>query len=169
MSDPPVSDYSFRAPEIATLWRYIASTIDRFVALARELDPEALWWRPPVPGTNSIGALLRHTMGNAAENLVEVLRGLPVSRDRDSEFVNHDRSAVELAAGWFVLRKRLIASPTELPPETVRQIRHHPRRGSVSGLDVLIIVARHAAEHFGQAELTRDWRKATTAASGSGP
>ncbi|MBN1310607.1 MAG: hypothetical protein JXB30_04240 [Anaerolineae bacterium] len=32
----------------------------------------------------------------------------------------------------------------------------HPRRGQMAGRAELIIVARHAAEHMGQAELTRD-------------
>jgi hypothetical protein len=34
--------------------------------------------------------------------------------------------------------------------------RQHPRRGQISGRDVLIVVARHCAEHMGQAFLTRD-------------
>jgi hypothetical protein len=36
----------------------------------------------------------------------------------------------------------------------------HPRRGAISGREILIVVARHAAEHLGQAELTRDLWKA---------
>ncbi len=36
----------------------------------------------------------------------------------------------------------------------------HPRRGALTGRDVLIVVARHAVEHLGQAELTRDLARA---------
>jgi hypothetical protein len=32
----------------------------------------------------------------------------------------------------------------------------HPRRGRLSGFEVLVIALRHAAEHMGQAELTRE-------------
>jgi hypothetical protein len=41
-------------------------------------------------------------------------------------------------------------------------MRQHPRRGPLSGREILIVVARHAAEHLGQAELTRDLMKAAT-------
>ena len=32
----------------------------------------------------------------------------------------------------------------------------HPRRGQMSGRAILMVVIRHAAEHMGHAELTRD-------------
>ncbi|MCB0140064.1 MAG: DUF664 domain-containing protein, partial [Caldilineaceae bacterium] len=32
----------------------------------------------------------------------------------------------------------------------------HPRRGQMSGRAILMVVMRHAAEHMGHAELTRD-------------
>ena len=34
--------------------------------------------------------------------------------------------------------------------------RVHPRRGLLTGREILIVVARHAAEHLAHAELTRD-------------
>ena len=40
--------------------------------------------------------------------------------------------------------------------------RAHPRRGTITGRDVLIVVARHAAEHWGEAQLTRSLLKART-------
>ena len=38
--------------------------------------------------------------------------------------------------------------------------RQHPRRGIITGRDVLIVVARHTAEHWGEAQLTRSLLKA---------
>ena len=38
--------------------------------------------------------------------------------------------------------------------------RPHPRRGIITGRDVLIVVARHTAEHWGEAQLTRSLMKA---------
>ena len=38
--------------------------------------------------------------------------------------------------------------------------REHPRRGTLTGRDVLIVVARHTAEHWGEAQLTRSLMKA---------
>ncbi len=43
-----------------------------------------------------------------------------------------------------------------VPPEALLAPHHHPRRGWSTGREILLIVARHAAEHLGQAELTRD-------------
>ena len=41
----------------------------------------------------------------------------------------------------------------------------HPRRGVLTGREVLLIVARHATEHLGRAELTRDLAKAMQAST----
>ena len=38
--------------------------------------------------------------------------------------------------------------------------RDHPRYGTISGRELLVLVATHAAEHYGQAQLTRDLLKA---------
>ena len=43
-----------------------------------------------------------------------------------------------------------------LSSENLTNIRKHPRRGELAGWEILIIVARHATEHMGQAKLTRD-------------
>jgi hypothetical protein len=44
-------------------------------------------------------------------------------------------------------------------------MRTHPRRGPMSANEILLVVARHAAEHLAQAELTRDLLQATLATS----
>lgn len=54
----------FADPEVATFWRYIASSIDRLVALVEAIAADGLAWCPPAPGANSIHALAIHTMGN---------------------------------------------------------------------------------------------------------
>lgn len=43
----------------------------------------------------------------------------------------------------------------KLTREDRDRARHHPRRGIITGRDVLIVVACHAAEHWGEAQLTR--------------
>jgi hypothetical protein len=89
---------------------------------------------------------VRHTLGNVEENLLMVLCGQPVARQRDAELADRSVTVDELAA---------------LAAEKMTRLRPHPRRGGISGRDVLIIVARHAAEHHGQAELTRVLWQAT--------
>ena len=158
-----MADVTFADPEAATFWRFIASSLDRLVALAAELPPDGLDWRPPTPDTNSVYALTVHTLGNAEENILQTLCGRPIGRDRDAEFAQSGTAAGVLAR-WRELRPRLEAALARLPAGELARERAHPRRGTISGRAVLLVVARHAAEHLGQAELTRDlWRAARQA------
>jgi len=144
------------ATEALIFWRYIASSLDRLVGCLDALSATQLNWRPPAPGANSLYALAVHTLGNAEENLLQTLAGQPVDRDRDGEFAAQGDSAQPVAAHWAILRAELAARLASLPTDALDATYKHPRRGSVSGRELLIIVARHAAEHLGQAELTRD-------------
>lgn len=144
------------ASERAIFWRYISSSLDRLVTLALEIDTKGFQWRPSAPETNSIATLAFHTLGNAEENILEILCGQTVNRDRASEFAIEGRIQPELEERWGELRRRLDQALAERSIETLDNIRHHPRRGTITGREILIIVARHAAEHLGQAELTRD-------------
>jgi hypothetical protein len=146
----------FESREVATFWRYLASSLDRFVSVATSLDSEGLLWKPPAEATNSIAVMLIHTLGNAQENLLEILCGEPVNRDRDREFLESLVVAEELAAQWSALRSRLVAALGAVPVQELDRVRYHPRRGEIEGRSILIVVTRHAAEHLGQAELTRD-------------
>jgi hypothetical protein len=148
---PPHSTKS----ESATFWRYISSSLDRLAALALEIDAAGFHWRPPAQNTNSVAALAFHTLGNAEENILATLCGQPVDRNRDSEFAA-GRSQDDLRALWALLRPRLAAALSDLPDERLSAPCDHPRRGQLAGREVLIVVARHSAEHLGQAELTRD-------------
>jgi uncharacterized damage-inducible protein DinB len=156
---------SFSNLEAATFWRYIASSLDRLVALGTALTHEGLHWRPPAPEANSIAMLIFHTLGNAVENILEVLCGVPVERDRDAEFAARAVTGDELAARWSALRPRLEGALSQLGQDELDRMRTHPRRGTVTGREVLVVVARHAAEHLGQAELTRDLFLASNAPS----
>ena len=144
-------------------WRYIASSLDRLIACLDGLTVEELNWRPTAPGANSLYVLAVHMLGTAEENLLGLLGGQPVRRERDVEFAA--RAAADsvgtLNACWGELRQRLAATLTALVPAALDQTYAHPRRGTITGRDVLIVVARHAAEHLGQAELTRDLLRAS--------
>lgn len=87
---------------------------------------------------------------------------MPVGRERDAEFAQ-DGTAAGVRARWRELRPRLVAALSHVAPGELARDRPHPRRGALDGRAVLIVVARHAAEHLGQAELTRDlWRATRT-------
>jgi uncharacterized damage-inducible protein DinB len=154
------SSATFASHEIALFWRYIASTLDRLIELASDLDGDGLSWHPPADGANDIRTLNVHTMGNAEENIIDVLGGRPVNRDRDSEFTTQSISGRELAEHWATLRSDMVATLCKIPASELDRVRTHPRRGDMTGRDALIVVARHSAEHLGQAELTRDlWER----------
>ncbi len=142
------------ADEASIFWRYIASSLDRLVGCLDGLSAMQLNWRPAAPDTNSLYALAAHTLGNAEENLLQTLAGGSVGRDRDGEFAARGESAQAVTARWATLRAELRAHLACLPADALDATYVHPRRGAVTGRELLIVVARHAAEHLGQAELT---------------
>jgi hypothetical protein len=130
--------------------------LERLIAVAVALPLAGLNWRPPAPATNSVAVLAIHTLANAEENLLGVLAGQPVARDHAAEFAIIVPDTALITTHWADLRLRLEEALGQLPNAALGEPRHHPRRGSITGRDVLLVVARHTAEHLGQAELTRD-------------
>ena len=99
-------------------------------------------------------------MGNVRHNFLSILCGRPITRDRDSEFAAMGASAAEIEAGWNDLQRRISEAIQELPLGDLDRVRDDPQRGKITGRELLVIVASHAAEHYGQAQLTRDLVKA---------
>ncbi|MEX2314637.1 MAG: DinB family protein [Thermomicrobiales bacterium] len=156
-----MSDTRFTSPEAASFWHYISSSLGRLVQLAETIAPDGLHWSPPASSTNSIAVLAVHTLGNAEENILQTLCGQTMGRSRAGEFVERLSTADELLERWQDLRPRLESALAQLSAFDMDNERLHPRRGAIPGREVLIVVARHAAEHLGQAELTRDLWNAT--------
>jgi hypothetical protein len=151
----------FPTPEITSLWRFLTETLDRFAAVASEGPDAALHWAPPAADANSIAVLLVHTLGNVEEQVLEVLGGEAVHRRREAEFIEGDLSGVQLAGRWQEMRPRLEQALAGIDPGELDRERSHPRRGTITGRDALLLALRHAGEHLGQSELTRDlWRAA---------
>lgn len=142
--------------ELMSFAGFICRSIDRLVACLDGLTESEAHWRPPAAGANSLIGLATHVMGNAEENLLSTLAALQPAPARQGEFDDAARTADAVRAAWAALRPRLEAAIQHLPPAELDHVREHPRRGRLTGRDVLIVVARHAAEHMGQAELTRD-------------
>ncbi len=149
------------------LWPYIERSIDRIVAALQSLEDTGipLGWRPPAAGANSVYVLAVHALGNTEEQLLGVLCGLEVTRDREAEFAATPGSAAAIASEWRALAARIESAFGALTEVDLADSKRHPRRGEITGLEVLIVVARHMAEHAGQAELTRDLALAAQRAS----
>ena len=141
--------------EIETFWGFISRSIDRILACLDGLPEDDLNWRP-LDNANSLYVLATHILGTTEENLLGVLCGQPTHRQREAEFAAQGPSVEPINARWLALQKVIRQSLEQLPPGELEREREHPRRGQLTGLEVLIVVARHAAEHMGHAELTRD-------------
>jgi len=134
--------------------RYIFSTIDDLVGSLDGLGARALNWRPSAARTNSLYATATHVLGNAEENILRTLCGRSVARSRAAELAASGESAEPLREHWQKLRAQIGEALAALPADALDQPCGHPRRGEVAGREVLLVVARHAAEHWGEAQLT---------------
>lgn len=154
---------NFASPEVASFWRAIRQTVDRLLATLDGLSDEQINWRPAAPEANPLSVLAIHTMGNVEENILETLCGQPVNRQRDREFQESSASTAAMQERWQQLQTRIERALAPLTTGALARSYKHPRRPEESGYDVLILVARHAGEHAGQAELTRDLLRAAQA------
>ena len=141
--------------EIMLFWRYISSSVDQLLATMDGLTAEEINWSP-IGDANSLYVLATHTMGNVTQNMLAVLCGQPVQRERDAEFAAQGDTPDALRTQWQNLHPQIQAQLEQLDAATLNQPRTHPGRGELTGREVLIVVARHSAEHMGQAFLTRD-------------
>jgi hypothetical protein len=146
--------------EVESFEHFIFNTIDSIVGALDGFSAEELNWRPAAPATNSLYAIATHVIGNAEENLLGTLCGEPHGRNYATEFSAAAPIADAVRERWATLRDRIAKSLGTLTRDDLDAARTHPRRGTIAGRDVLIVVARHAAEHWGEAQLTRSLMKA---------
>lgn len=147
MADPEVTMYADK----------IFEQVDRIVACTQGMSTEEINQAPPVPEANTIHVLAIHTMANVEENVLEIIGGQDVGRDRDSEFKVSGSTADEIQQRWSGLKGQVQTFLNDASPDILSTEYEHNRRGRMTGRAVLLLAATHAAEHAGQAELTRDW------------
>jgi uncharacterized damage-inducible protein DinB len=144
---------------VERFWPYISRSIERTIEALTSLEEARVSpdWRPPAPQTNSVLVLAVHSLANVEEVLLGVLCGASVvERDHHAEFTIAGRTPGEVTEAWRALQQRLGTQLESIDEANLGSPRSHPRRGQITGYDALLIVARHMAEHAGQAELTRD-------------
>jgi hypothetical protein len=95
-------------------------------------------------------------MANLEENVLIVLRGQKEFRRREDDFKVWGTAVQPIQQRWSNLQKSISSYLAQLSAVDLDREYDHPRRGKITGRDLLIVVARHSAEHMGQAELTRD-------------
>ena len=132
-------------------WRAIAKFDEIWV-------PEApAEWRNWQPGetANSLYALATHALGSTEFLVLQGLCGIDVNRQRAAEFVAEGTAVEPLQEKWRALQNRVQESFSRLPDGALDQERPF-RHENMTGREVLLFAARHAAEHKGHAELTLD-------------
>jgi uncharacterized damage-inducible protein DinB len=146
--------------------RYISGSLARIVACMDGLSEAEIGWRPQADDTSSLRDLAIHSLANAEENVAGVAAGVPGERARDDEF-SSALSLEEIRQRSRETLERIAECLDGLTAENLNAERTHPRRGQMPCREVLLVAARHAAEHMGQAELTRDLLLASRSDDGS--
>lgn len=136
-------------------WNFITSSVDRLLACLEGLAETALNWRP-LPNASSLYVLATHIIGNIEETVLGLVCGQSVTRDREAEFQALGSDTVLLQSRWDTVQRQIRQHLAHLSPADLDRERLHPRRGLLTGWAILMVVARHAAEHLAHAELTRD-------------
>jgi uncharacterized damage-inducible protein DinB len=145
------------APEIEPFHSRLLKELDRVVAALDGLDEEAVNWKPPAAGANSLLVLATHTLGAAEDHVLRRAVGLTVQRSRDVEFAAKG-SAGHIRERADQVRRRIREALESFDPARLGDERE-AGSGTWTVRDALIHAIAHAAEHAGQAELTRDlWR-----------
>ncbi|MEX2426233.1 MAG: DinB family protein [Thermomicrobiaceae bacterium] len=135
----------------------IVDKLERIVSCLDGQSPDEINMLPPIPETNSLLVLAVHTMANVEEATFKALLGQQVNRNRDAEFAASGSSAEEVRKQWEELKARIHPALAGLTPDQLSSVYEHPRRGPMSGRELLLFTATHASEHVGHAEMTRDW------------
>lgn len=141
--------------EIESLWGYIRRSVDRILSCLDGLGEDDLNWRP-LENANSLYVLAVHIIANVEANILGVLCLQNIVRHRDEEFKARGSSIEPVLERWRDVQERISSHLAQLSSHDLDREYEHPRRGRVVGRDLLITIARHAAEHVGHAELTRD-------------
>jgi len=142
--------------DIETFASHLDDTFRRLIDALDGLTPEQLAWRPPAAESNSIAVLATHVLGNLRQHVVAIVGGAPDDRDRAREFAEPLADAAEVAARAGDLRGLAAEARARLAPGELDAARSHPVRGDSTVREALMIALRHAAEHTGQIEVTRD-------------
>ncbi len=141
--------------EIESLWNYIRRSVERILSCLDGLEEDDLNWRP-IESANSVYILAVHMIANVEANILGVLCSQDIIRHREEEFKARGSSVEPVRQRWLDVQERISSHFAQLSSGDLDREYEHPRRGKVTGRDLLITIARHAAEHVGHAELTRD-------------
>lgn len=130
--------------------------VERVIGATDGLSAAQLAWAPVAKEANSLIVLAAHTVGAAERHILVNIAGRAPGRTRDEEFADAGDSAA-IQARWNEVKRGVVEVLNSLPPGRLDEDVPGPVSRSVHAMIVHAIA--HAAEHAGQAELTRDLLK----------
>ena len=140
--------------EIEMYLRVIESGLAAVIRCMDDLDEDQIRWKPLL-SANGLASIARHSLANAERNVLGTFVGEPYEWRRDQEFLTDEETADSLGAAWERLHGQVWQALESMPASSLATMREHPRMGTVPGRAVLLRAACHAAEHGGEAALTR--------------
>ena len=128
--------------------------VDRVIGATDGLSAAKLAWTPAAKEANSLLVLAAHTVGAAERHILVNIAGRKPGGTRDEEFAaKADIAGVR--ARWDAVKRGIGDVLDNLPPGRLDDDLVGPV--STRSVHSMIVHAiAHAAEHAGQAELTRD-------------
>jgi hypothetical protein len=158
--------------DIETYIRHLQRELDEVCAAIDGLDALTLAWRPVMPDSNAISALVTHLVGNVRAWVLGVCCRQPIRRDRAGEFRAEPSTVEDLIERIHAVRHAARLALTQLDPATLdrpRELRADltSRRPNepVTGRQAIVHSIAHTAEHRGQIELTRDLARVAAGAT----
>lgn len=140
--------------ELAEMRDRLVREVDRVIGATDGLGAAQLAWTPAAKDANSLLVLAAHTVGAAERHIMVNIAGHKPGGTRDEEFAaKADIAGVR--ARWDAVRRGIVDVLDNLPPGHLDD--DLPGPVTVRSVHAMIVHAiAHAAEHAGQAELTRD-------------
>ncbi len=137
--------------------------VDRVISSTDGLSAAQLAWTPAVKSANSLLVLAAHTVGAAERHILVNIAGGKPGGTRDEEFEGKADIA-RVRTRWDEVKRGIVDVLDDLPPGRLDD--DLPGPVSTRSVQAMIVHAiAHAAEHAGQAELTRDLLKQPDAAT----
>ena len=137
--------------------------VDRVMVAADGLSAAQLVWTPAANTANSLLVLAAHTVGAAERHILVNIAGRKPGGTRDAEFAA-PQDIAGIRARWDTVKRGIVDVLDNLSPGRLDD--DLPGPVSTRSVQAMIVHAiAHAAEHAGQAELTRDLVKQRDAAT----
>jgi len=124
----------------------------------RGMEADALNWAP-VAETNSVAALVVHTLGSEAE-VLRTVRNVQGDRDRDAEFLVQAPDAADLVRRLDEADALLADLGGGITADDLVTKRHRGERDPETGLYWLVSNYGHAREHLAHLQLTKQLHEA---------